>query len=655
MTRLLPIFLRLPVTRLFLVYMLTCYISACSSTAIQSEVKNLGVVQVTGSRIKTVPAPTWNVWFEAGAHPKANGHPVSRLRPGFSYSLIVDFSKIQYVHADIAGTQASQKIIDYLRSLEENSTTIRLLPLYDDRYFEKINETLSSAPLTIDLARLKYSVRPEIDPEQAEELARNRYFETLDVSNPMFREHFRRYLEENSLGRVAFQLQINPAATGETSIGFSVWAGNRPIGEFAVETCIGEKDVCERGIKPLKSRSEGFEQVAAEISSTYPPSLAIQLFSLGNAGESQVVGVLQCGACGDAPDAYTTWRLGRTESELVAFFGTTIRPAFERAAEYPDVETSSDAFKRAGQDLTRAVFGSSYDGRIARNRFFEFTKRFSKDQLAGTRSVFFRYITEIVSSQPIYGLPLGAMVVPVDASGAEDFLGWYFRVESPLRYQAYTPPSKACLRSWIALVPPAAGELSDTVDEQLKLARQGFLNDWVLSLKATNRNLVYEDLNEFSRWLSPISTEGYSADGRWLGDISDGLVVSIFSHHDTSELFFNEGSRNPRITSDQIERHFGKASVVILNGCGTTAPGAVDFVSAFNQQGVSAVIGAAVSVDAQFAAKFLVTVSSALNASNSLTIGSALFVATRELKADYGARPLIYSIIGDASLKLCRE
>jgi hypothetical protein len=173
-------------------------------------------------------------------------------------------------------------------------------------------------------------------------------------------------------------------------------------------------------------------------------------------------------------------------------------------------------------------------------------------------------------------------------------------------------------------------------------------------------------IKEFERWKGHAKVYKTEQDfDAWVkqDETAEASALLTLSHHTQGKLCFDdELCPNVSVLAVDIKKRFKWPSVAIINACGTARPGASDFISALNRQGIAAIIATSTSVDATMAGKFLDILATMLrdnSAKTGYTLERAKFDAVRQLSSikekgqAYGPRALIYSFLGNGSLQVC--
>lgn len=555
---------------------------------------------------------TWNAWAEP-ASPTLGFSPVPFLEPdNKNYSLVLDLAAFAYEGGpDIYHRAARDKLKDWLLKSNLPDVDLKLLIIPDERFFKTAKRTET---LRVDLKRLRHAVK------QGVEVPRN----PLEL----LRENSAR---DFSFGRVKIDLRTLDRE-GAGSVAIALWAdGVMPVDELSIPLCVASnaetaKD-CEideklhdslSGIDPLRGAAQQ-EKFALK------PDAALHFIELDS---STQVGVFRDNAW--PADQYVSWQLNKSAKATRQYLQQTLLPNFDRA-------TNEAALIPVGTELYNLLFPTP-SAREARQAFAEFIQRQqNRRDPTDPPSIFIRMLSED-KEEPPFLIPLGVMVH--DFGGKKDFLGFHFRIQTPLQVQDYQPYSK-CIESWVMLAPRANAsgvpkELNDAVQH---------LSKWFTSWQV-------EPISEMDRFI------------KWVGeDVSETKPVSLFilAHQDSNSLYFQE---NPRLGAAGIQRLFRMPSVAIVNGCATAAPGSSAIVQELNARGVSTVIATAAKVDPHLAGDFFSVLFRHLTenpAGREYPLGVAHFLTLQDLRrlapnsssSPYGAKVLAYELLGNSSLRIC--
>jgi hypothetical protein len=336
---------------------------------------------------------------------------------------------------------------------------------------------------------------------------------------------------------------------------------------------------------------------------------------------------------------FETWRVGKTPGQLREYFENSLLPAFSASIATEDLAARGHEFYNllfpppGPRDAPEA-------GR-ARVEFERFVAEHLNDEAASVRehlqtpSIFIRMLTQDDNS--IQLIPLGLLAVRVDQAEPE-FLGFHFRIEAPLPIQNYQSAS-SCISTWALVIPPARGDLQNIrtrIDENLA--------DYESSAQ-----YFYDRMQDFGTYLGT-------------GKEEQAAAVAVLSHHNKNQIYF---SSSDLILSTAVNRDFSKPSIAILNGCGTGAPGAVDFIEKLNSRGIASVIATSTEIRPEIAADFLRCLASELEHHKDTpdyrlsyaylnTIECLRGKSMQEGGAKFGPLALTFSLLGNGNLKLCR-
>ncbi len=577
-------------------------------------------------KIRTFTEPLWNVWQERYG-PKITFEPLPKLLTNQAYSLVIDLSAMSYSNAlGVYTRQANNSFDDWLKRNTQDEAPLEVLAIPDDRYFQPQRDSERVKQLVVNVGAIRR--------------LRGRSGFLLDT--PAFDALKLQPNAAFSFGRVSFRLQTR-RQTGMGAFALSFWVnggpddearGEFPIDELSIPICIVDnaQDSCPAS-QPIEYSLRGPGSLRAatqrQKSGIYPDA-ALHVVELDS---RTLYGVFRCNTCTDwKKDEFHTWRIPDTSAELSQYLSATIISAFESAAFAKD----PDSFRYVGEALYRKLF---VQGSGAEARFRAFVKE-NASRTDPPASIFVRLLPQ--NPKPLFMVPLGLLAVP-DTNGQSRFLGLDFVLESPLQNQDYASTT-SCISNWVFLVPP-----DDSSQIEMHDAREQF-GDSIDAFKAwKGHGEVYEDIRAFATWLAPPTP---------LPVDTPSTALVVVSHHDNNKLFFDKEYENPFILSVNINRTFAPPSVAIINACGTAKPGAYDFVSELNQRGISAIVATSTEVNSVMSGHFMRLLIETLREHAAYSLSRAVFEAIRSLskipaESPYGARALIYSVIGNGSLTLC--
>jgi hypothetical protein len=440
-------------------------------------------------------------------------------------------------------------------------------------------------------------------------------------------------------GRVLFGIKTG-SMEGNASVALSIWVDNeevgvsRPVDEIALSFCVSasvpDTETCQ-GVRPSQYGLRGIDSVRIASETTTFPEAALHFVQL--APDRPVIGVFKRN---DNSEGYKVWTLKKTAKELNTFLSETQLKVAGEA-------TTDKDFLFHGQELYNTLFppDDDLDRQAARAALETFVREHlpkeSQPLLPSHPSIFVR----LVNQGEI--LPLGLMTVPSGEKSA-GFLGFNFRIETPLPIQSYQSSSD-CLSQWAMVVPPESG-----VDASLAAARRQALA--VIEQKWQPLAKPYTVMKTFGSWLGQ----------REKGTDEDVTALVVLSHHAKNTLSLKEGDS---ITSASVVRRFKRPVLAILNGCGTAQPGAEEFIKELNARGVTTVIATSTEVEPDLAGDFFNCLDETLekhvsdkNMTVSQVFQESLFCLRGKSPSQIGAQPygakvLKYALLGNGNLRLC--
>ena len=589
-----------------------------------------GLVTASASDASAGPAPpasavTWNTWAEDAGSPF---RPVTHLHPDSDYQLVLDLSAISYGlspgngRSRRVGPEFEHRIGDWLKDVNHQNAIFKVLILPDPGYFDNLSQpTERVKTLSFKLSKLNQPdlLLADVDGDP---------FATLRAkSEPSFR-----------IGHVAFSLHTR-SREGMAGIGLSFWADGRPVDELTVQYCVSAVEATARcrpsthGTVSLNGLDSVRIAAGASDAAGRMPDAAIHFLQLDS---DQVIGIFRRKTW--EPGRFESWRVGRTAGGLREYFENSLLPAFSKT-------TTDQGLRERGYEFYNLLFpppgpSDSPEAGRARNEFEAFVRSHFSDHTASDRehldtpSIFIRMLPQDNSAIPL--IPLGLLAVKLD-QGPPEFLGFHFRIEAPLSVQNYQSAA-ACISTWALVVPPSRGDL-----QQL---RQRF-DEGLPGLK-NGAQYFYESMADFGTYLAD-------------GSESDPAALVVLSHHNRNQISF---SSSDMLLSTAIRRNFLQPSLAILDGCGTGAPGAVDFIQQLNIRGVNSVIATNTEIRPEIAADFLQCLASELEDHKNAPeyrlsyayLNALECLSKRSLQAgepNYGALALSYSLLGNGNLKLC--
>ena len=554
---------------------------------------------------------TWNAWAEPSS-PTPSFSPVPFLQPDQkNYSLILDLAALAYRQGpDVFHQAAGDALKDWVLKSKAPDVDLKLLVIPDERFFKT---TRRIETLRIDLNRLRQALSNGVNVTKDP-------FELLrENATPDF-----------SFGRVQINL-LTLGREGSGSVAIALWAdGVMPIDELSIPLCVASNAEAAKKChisRPVQDSLAGIDPVRAAVqqaASSLRPDGALHFIELDDFTQ---VGIFRDNAWPEGQ--YVSWRLDQSAKATRQYLQQTLLHDF-------DVAVTDTNLSFVGLELYNLLFPPGATD--ARKAFADFIDR-HRDRKDPTDppSIFVRMLSND-SEEPPFLIPLGIMIHDFDSK--RDFIGFHFRIQTPLAIQDYQPYSK-CIGSWVVVAPRAN---ASGVPQELSDAREHF-SDWF-------KNWTFQPLENMGQFINWAST-----------DISEPDPVSLFilAHQDSNSLYYEE---SPRLGAKLIVRHFQTPSVAVVNGCSTAAPGSSLIVQQLNARGVSAVIATAAKVNVDLAGDFFAVLGDFLTknpAGKEYPLGVAHFLTLQKLRnmtskssvSPYGAKVLAYELLGNSSLRVC--
>ena len=562
---------------------------------------------------------TWNAWAEP-ASPTFSFSPVPFLQPaGKDYSLVLDLAALAYREGSDVFHQAAGDTLKKLALVDSNRPDIELkLVIVPDKKFFKTPGLIVPLPLRVDLKRLRQALNSGVNVPRDP-------FE-------MLRENATR---DFSFGRARINLRpLGQEGTGSVAITF--WAdGVMPVDELSIPLCVASNAEAAKKCEirqPVQDSLAGIDpiRVAVQQGASSPrPDGALHFIELD---DSTQVGIFRDNAWPEGQ--YVSWTLARSAKATRQYLQQTLLHDFDVAATDTDLGF-------VGLELYNLLFPpdpTNADALKAKEDFAAFIRRHrDRTDPADPPSIFVRMLSAD-KDEPPFLIPLGIMVHDFD--GKRDFVGFHFRIQTPLEIQDYQPYSK-CIGSWVVVAPPAN---ASGVPEELSTASKHF-SDWFQTWKVESIG----EMGAFITWIS--------------GEVSEPDPVSLFilAHQDSNSLYYED---SPRLAPALIVRRFKTPSVAVVNGCSTAAPGSSSIVQQLNANGVSAVIATAAKVNVDLAGDFFAVLGDFLTKNSpgkEYPLGVAHYLTIQKLRnmtpktgfSPYGAKVLAYELLGNSSLRVC--
>ena len=574
-----------------------------------------------GTPEQKLPQILWNLWAEESPAEteKPRFDPVSYLAQGENYLIALDLSSISYKKTN-QGTYTRPAGVGFEREIQNwldagmKTVTLTAVILVDPLHFETPGQIVET--LQVDLGKIRRVANQTV-------AAPDNIFEFLkQKDDPDF-----------VFGRVAFRIRTRAGqAGGLAPISLSLWANNRPVDEVSVQLCVAPdsgEPTC-RGIGDSRFGLKGVDSLKVASETAPFPDAALHFLELG---PGRVIGVFRRN---DTPESeYFTWPLNRSPGDLRSYLSDWVR-AF--------VATRSDEaeLRKRGLGLYNVLFPpDDPQADRARSAWEAFIRpHLGKDTNASEYrppSIFVRLIQQV--PDPPLLIPLGLTAVSLDNSPAT-FLGFLFRIETPLDIQSYRSDNN-CLSRWVTVVTDPPG------DDALRKATSR-IERWV-PIWEELASKPFKDMRDFGDWIGERQTE------------LRPTAIVILSHHANNRIWSNP---EMLVLSSDVMRKFSAPSIAVLSGCGTGGPGAVDFVRRFNRNGIGTIIATSTEVDPYMAGDFLNELAKILveNQGNErFNLGVAYFKTIQIMRtktppdgnAPYEARVLEFTLLGNGNVRLC--
>lgn len=557
---------------------------------------------------------TWNAWTEP-VSPTPSFSPLPFLEPANkSYSLFLDLAALAYKDlATIYSRAAGKQLNDWVLKSNAAAVDLKLVVIPDERFFKTFKRTET---LRIDLKRLRKAL------SEGFEIPKSPLAVLQNNPDPDFR-----------FGWIPIKFDTRDKE-GTGTIAIALWAdGAMPVDELSIPLCVASNAAaaknCTTKNQPHDSLA-GLDPLNAAVQQeafALKPDAALHFIELDSS--EQQVGIFRDNSWPEGE--YKSWRLSQSTNAT--------RDDLQQILTNFDRATSDEHLFRVGSELYNLLFPSdTREAREARQAFADFIARQSEPKdPANPPSIFVRMLSGN-REEPPFLVPLGIMTH--DIGGKKDFLGFHFRIQTPLQVQDYEPYSK-CISSWVVLAPEAG---ASGIPPELDEARKRF-STWY----ETWEFKPILEMDQFINWAEQEVSE------------TEPLSLFILAHQASNSLYFDE---NPRLGPNGILRSFKTPSVAFVNGCETGAPGTSKIVQKLNERGVSAVIATAGKVDRFLAGDFFSVLGQYLTAKpagQEYSLGAAHFLTLKELrnrKPDdvsnpYGAKVLAYEVMGNSSLRIC--
>jgi hypothetical protein len=556
----------------------------------------------------------WAVWAERSPYESLSPDyelRINNLVPGEPYLMTLALSALSRDRANSSLCDINMCGFEHdIKAMEGKPLTMKARVFVDSTYFGEPQPQEQN--LTINIENMeRYKKRELIYPYES--------FHNNDKksSSPDF-----------IFGDISFRMKVKSESPRETAlVTIYLKSDDRIVGVINEKVCISDNAT----LSPCST----FERIKPVVETIGPHRLGATLSFI------EIDGVLYgMFANNDTQDAKrVSWRIGQKVDD----FRTSLSNWVEA---FTKTRTSEKMQSHIGVALYNILFPSGEEGADRARRAFEtFVRPYlvidpaQKNYQAPTISVYF---PRGADESPLL-IPTGLIAI----DDRSDYLGFHFKIVTPLRSSPLQIRTADCISRWVMLVPDR-----DRKDVALGIAfaqSKPALSRWEPHIREKD---FFGSLINFGVWLSQGEVE------------NNPLCIMILSHH-TKDMIFFDRSDSPTVTATQITKRFSVPSVVILNGCGTGGPGAVEFVRQFSKRGMEAIIATSSEVDPVMAGDFLNCLYEALEkctASQNCDIGTVYFMATHLLRnkipyngdKPYGARALSYTLLGDGNIQLCQ-
>jgi len=562
----------------------------------------------------------WNVWAEDSPvdTDKPSFKPVSYLRPDKYYLFTLDLSGVSYEQkGGLTYTQRiEQKLADTLKKWRDAGRPdpkYQVVIIGDSTCFEKPEKYVRE--LKVNLNNMRRFENRGVDINR-DPFAIMR--ESKD-KNPDF-----------VFGRVFFRIKTKrELPEGFAHISLSLWTNGKPVDEIStrIRVTSGKEPKNCNGIGRSQFSLKGVDSLYVASDSSRLPEAALHFLQLN----SSVTCIFR----------RNDWPVNKFLSWPLEYNLSSLRKELSNWLDaYVATRDDEEQLGKKGGGLYNILFPP--DQKSVRKQFEEFIKPYLNDESKRTDykapSIFVRMIQE--KTDPPLLIPLGLLAVKFD-EGPPEFLGFHFRIESPLGIQSYES-SNACISRWVTVFPPPNHPDQALRDAALRLTNQ-------IEIWREQAWKPFENMRDFGNWVSETQTENAST------------AIVILSHHTNDRITFEPAEL---VHSSELTRKFSKPSIVVLSGCGTASPGSVGFVRRFNQNGINTVIATSTEVDPEMAGDFLNTFSKVLEGNKNdkkFNVAMAYFKAIQLLrkitppkgKVPYGARVLEFTFLGNGNTRLC--
>jgi hypothetical protein len=548
---------------------------------------------------------TWNSWLENSGPPSFSKLETVHTRG--DYQAVLDLSAFEYSTNSngIVAKRASSQLLDWLK--RQKGETIRLKALMvPDPALLPTNKT-KVQNLDVSLSKMRQYARNRSQTIPADPLA--------DLAkNPDLDFRF---------GHTLFEFHTGDKE-GLAYIGLSIWANDIPLDEVVVPVCISDTDSTD-DCDVTRTSYRGDPLNAVPLSKEKDlPAASLHFFDFG---PDRTIGVLHVSG-----DEYLTWTLGTLSNSLGKFIDEVLLKNFDK-------DVGATALQSTGYSLYNLLLppNDPFASKARQQLEGVVAKRLS---LTGNRTDAPPLVIRMASydSESSFFVPLGMVAVPV--ADERYFLGDLFRVLSPLPHQEYRPVD-SCISRWVMVMPPAV----DQSPKELTDARRE-LKDWTNACKGPD---CIGSIPDFEKWIGSTAPE------------SKSTALLLLGHYEDDSFTFDHAQF---LAPSAIQKPFKLPSIAIIDACAAAAPGADLFVRYLNEAGFQAIVATTTTVKPIMAGQYFDLLARQLEEhkkEKDYTISKAHFDAVRALESTaesdtfpaYGPKALIYSLLGNGSLRLC--
>jgi hypothetical protein len=551
--------------------------------------------------------PTWNAWLEDPG-PAPTFQRLKTVRARSDYEVVLDLAAFQYAPKDksVAAHPAGSGLLEWLKHQKKDPVHLKILMVPDPAMLTGGGNRVQN--LDINLAQLRKYLsggKHKIPKDPFASLRKN--------PNSDFR-----------FGHAQFEFHTG-SREGLAYVGLSVWASDKPLDEIILPVCISNADDADSCDSPLHStyHSDPLNAVPLALDKEVPAA-ALHFFEFDS---DRTIGVLHV-----KEDEYLTWTIDKLTASLGDFINKTLLRNFDK-------EVADAALEETGYALYNLLLPpQDPDATKARDAIQNLAA--TRLKLSGSLADAPPIVVRIASRRPddTFFVPLAMVAVAVD--GQKHFLGDLFRVLSPLPFQSYQP-EQACISRWVMVMAPD----EDQSPKELVQARNQ-LTPWANACHGAD---CIDTIPKFESWIGDPTPEKQST------------ALLILGHYEDESFTFDH---KVFVASSAIAKPFQLPSLAILDACGAAAPGADGFIKMLNMAGFQAVVATTTTVIPVMAGQYFNLLAKELEnhqGKTDYTISKAHFDAVRALKltrasstaSPYGAKALIYSLLGNGSLRLC--